>query len=64
MDRQKQIQENKRKYYREYMREYRKKNKEKIQEYADRYWARVGSIEVRNLETLEAELNELKYRAQ
>jgi hypothetical protein len=62
MDRQTLIDEQRREYYRLYMREYRKKNKEKVQEHTNRYWARKAAIEVRSLESLEAELEQLKQK--
>jgi hypothetical protein len=63
MDRQEQIQEARRSYMRSYMRSYRKKNKEKIKQYADTYWARQASVEMRSLQSFERELKELKYGA-
>ena len=58
--------ENRRIYMREYMQSYRSRKREQLKEYTNRYWQGKGraAVEVRNLEALEAELQELKCRAQ
>ena len=64
MDEQELIKEGKRLYMRNYMRAYRRKHKDKIKEHTDNFFLRQGihTLEVRPLETLEKELESLRYK--